>query len=67
MLTLDQALESIQDFGFSPDSAEIIIVNNELHLKGAWFEDRILPYIEKEAKALNINIGVDECKILAIY
>lgn len=66
-MTIEKALEAIQYFGFSPDSAELIIKENGFSLRGVWFQDNIIPYIEKEAVSINISMGQDECKIIAIY
>lgn len=72
-MKLSKALEAVQLLDMPIDCGDVGIKLNStdgelIHsFRGIWYEDRILEYLDKDADAINISIGQDEYKIMAIY
>lgn len=73
-MRIQEALMAIQEFGFSPDNAVIYVLytpdgdfSKRAGVKGAWFDDHILEWLEKEAESIDISMNAEEVTIKATF
>lgn len=70
--TIETALEAVQIFGISPDDVEILVlvrtVNGTLYgMKGPWYMDRIVEYLEEPAYNIDVCVDNDKTSIRAVF
>lgn len=70
--TIETALEAVQIFGVNPDDVEILVIvrpsNGTIYgMKGPWYMDRIVEYLEELAYSIDICLGDKETSIKAVF
>lgn len=66
-ITIENALLAIQDFGFSPDSAEVHVFSKMGNMEGVWYDEEILSVSDIEAKFIAITVSPDKVIINAEF